>query len=33
MTEKEIDRTLEDSMPASDPPSWTLGLDAREFAR
>ena len=25
--ETEIDKTLEDTFPASDPPSWTLGTD------
>lgn len=29
MSEAEIDDTLEDTFPASDPPSWTLGSDHR----
>jgi hypothetical protein len=30
MSESEIDRNLEDTFPASDPPSWTLGTDHGE---
>ena len=30
MSEAEIDATLADTFPASDPPSWTLGTDRRD---
>ncbi|MDQ3804387.1 MAG: hypothetical protein M3416_11215 [Acidobacteriota bacterium] len=32
MSESEVDRNLEDTFPASDPPSWTLGTDHVEDA-
>ena len=33
MSESEIDDTLEDTFPASDPPSWTLGTDHGQDSR
>jgi hypothetical protein len=30
MSEAEIDKNLQDTFPASDPPSWTLGTNHRE---
>jgi hypothetical protein len=30
MSEAEIDKNLQDTFPASDPPSWTLGTDHHE---
>ena len=33
MSERELDRTLDETFPASDPPSWTLGTDHREAER
>ena len=32
LSEDEIDAQLDDSFPASDPPSWTLGVESRETA-
>jgi hypothetical protein len=29
ISEAEIDRTIEDSFPASDPPFWNLGIDRK----
>jgi hypothetical protein len=33
ITEDEIDRNLMGTFPASDPPSWTLGVERNEPAR
>ena len=32
MSEAEIDRNLQETFPASDPPSWTLGTNHRQEA-
>ena len=32
MSEEEIDLNIEESFPASDPPSWTTGTDRRSHA-
>ncbi|HEU4596927.1 MAG TPA: hypothetical protein VFS10_17470 [Pyrinomonadaceae bacterium] len=33
MTEAEIDGNLRDTFPASDPPSWTLGIGPHQRPR
>jgi hypothetical protein len=33
MSEAEIDRNLQDTSPASDPPSWTLGTNHRQVPK
>ena len=33
MSEREIDRNLAETFPASDPPSWTLGTDHQDHVR